>query len=223
MVTKEANEAFYTYYFWTAAIVFIVVFILMLFLVIPTLRTKEEDKPIWKKRWNHIEIVMLVTWMVAVMTAIPDAASSFSQFFVRHNQTVAEKRLEEASKFASQIADHRCNPPIRGVEGVCLLIREFMATKVIDAEVLANLSNAFTKELEVAESAGLERDWERIAVMNLANYAREVSGFAMTRDRIASMNVTLPLPEWLLIFWPHLIAFGFALSLAKAIASYSLL
>lgn len=223
METTAVDEVFYNYYLWTAAIVFIVAFSLMLFLVIPTLRSRDEDKLRWKRRWNHVEIIMLVTWMVAVMTAIPNAASTLSQFLVRHNQEVAEERLEQASKFASQIAGHRCNPPSRGFEGVCLLIQKLTSTKVIDADVMANLSNAFTKELEAAESARLEWNWERTEVMNLANYAREVSGFATDRDRIASINVTLPFPEWLLFFWPHLIAIGFALSLAKATASYSLL
>lgn len=223
MQTSEINEVFYTYYLWTAVFVFAFAFSLMLFLVIPTLRSRDEDKMMWKKRWKHVEIIMLVTGMVAVMTAIPNAASAFSQYFARHNQEVAEKRLEEASKFAIQIADHRCNPPSKGFEGACLLIRKLTSTKDIDADVFANLSNAFTKELEAAENDRLEWDWERIEVKNLANYAREVSGFATDRDHFASINVAMPIPGWFFIFWPHLIAIGFAVSLSRAIASYSLL
>lgn len=86
------------------------------------------------------------------------------------------------------------------------------------------MSDAFTRELEEAEISGITRNsWVHIEATNFATFAREVSGFAADRDRLASLDVTTPVPWQVLALWPHFIAVAFALSLAKAIATYSLL
>lgn len=210
---------------YSALAVFLVVFVGVFFLYVrPTRSAPDKDKLQWKRFWCHVEFVLLGTWMVAIAAAVPDAATVISERVVGHNQNLAKERLEEAHKFASYVAELRCNPGNSEFVGMCRLTRQFLATDEISAQLWADLSAAFTKELEVAGGTFVDPNgWPRIEVMNLANYAREVSGFAADRDRFQSSNVVRPIPWQVLMFWPHLLAFGFALKLAKTVAGYSLL
>ena len=73
-----------------------------------------------------------------------------------------------------------------------------------------------------AEPGGLLSD-ARIEAENLAIMTNEVAEFAATRDRLQSIDIPKPIPPIVVVFWPHFLAVGFALSLAKAIAAYFLI
>ncbi len=210
---------------YAVAISFLTVFIGMLFLcVIPTWRAPDQDKLRWKRIWNHVEIVLLITWMVAVATAIPDAATAFSERVADYNQQLADERRKAAHDFASYVVDFRCNPAAEDVAGICGVVKDLLATEETDAKVWSDLAAAFTKELKTAERAGIDLGrWARTEAQNLAIAAREVSDFATVGDHFEEVKVGNPIPWQILALWPILVAVGFALGLAKSRASYRLL
>lgn len=218
------SETIYHYYFVSALAVFSVAFSVMLLkFVRPTWNAAEPEKPKWKRIWNHVDVALVLTVLVGLASAIPDAAAVFTNKMALHNQNITDTSKKRTQEFASYFVGFRCTMPSLNLESVCELANKVAFETETDKDTWTKFADAFQAEYRSLEHVTLESPrWTRTEILNLANFSRETANFAESRDLLISTKLLSPIPWQLSMFWPHWIALGLALSLSKAVASYRL-
>lgn len=193
-------------------------------LVRPTWRAAENEKSRWRRIWNHVDIILLVTWMVAIAAAIPEGAKVLSVKMTDYNDRLAEEGHIRITKRATYFYSSHCSPPATEIAGMCGIVSELLETENSYAVDWVKLIDVLSTERDIIKQAESNLSpWVFIEAQNLVYVATEISNYAGFGDRIGPLEIGPPLPWQVLAFWPVLVAFGFALALAKLIAAYRLI